>query len=458
MMIIQQGGKPVGVLRLDTQDDHGAELVFEISILIDPALQGRGIGLAALRLVRGLVPGATLLADILPENIASQRVFEAAGYRLRSDDLYSNSPAALSCGASARGSSNSRAAQNEKTSQEIRIFWNQQAKKYGPNLIATTPDPLAKELEIKALLETLDPNLRTLEAGCGHGFNIFSIAKSFANNLVGFDYAEVMIETAKEKLKSTDFASGIEFHLANILEDLSSLGSFPQIYTDRCLINLPSLEMQITAVKNLAAILDPGGKLVLIEPVQQGQERLNSLRETVGLKPVPYHWHNLYLDEDAFLKLTPASLKHLETRNFASLYFLISRVFNAKLTPEGQDPDYLSELNKLAVQIPSFGDVGPLNRFTCCLPHGMTLSRNCTISASDNDSFSRARSIRSRSTCFVPDFASPTLERNSAIWLFFNAIRSVMIRACSSALNADRATVLICVAIGGPPNWGESVR
>ena len=66
--------------------------------------------------------------------------------------------------------------------------------------------------------------------------------------------------------------------------------------TDRCLINLPSLEMQIEAVTKLATILEPGGKLVLIESVQQGQERLNSLRETVGLDPVPYHLHG-YLVE-----------------------------------------------------------------------------------------------------------------------------------------------------------------
>jgi len=130
---------------------------------------------------------------------------------------------------------------NEKTIQGIRAFWNEQAETYGQDLAATTPDPLAKELEINALLEALDPNLRTLEAGCGHGYNLFKLAETFTHNLVGFDYAEAMIATSNEKLKSTDSDPDIEFHLANILEDLFGLGSFPQIFTDRCLINLPSL-------------------------------------------------------------------------------------------------------------------------------------------------------------------------------------------------------------------------
>ncbi len=92
MTIIQHGERPAGVLRLDTRDGHGPEPVFEISILIDPELQGRGIGLAALRLARNLVPGAKLLAEVLPENIASRRVFEAAGYQACSDGLYCHAP------------------------------------------------------------------------------------------------------------------------------------------------------------------------------------------------------------------------------------------------------------------------------------------------------------------------------------------------------------------------------
>ena len=68
----------------------GPEPVFEVSILIDPDLKGRGIGLAALALARSLVPNARLLAEILPQNTASLRVFQAAGYQPCGDGLYSH--------------------------------------------------------------------------------------------------------------------------------------------------------------------------------------------------------------------------------------------------------------------------------------------------------------------------------------------------------------------------------
>ena len=49
--------------------------------------------------------------------------------------------------------------------------------------------------------------------------------------------------------------------------------------------------------------------------------------------------------------------------SFASLYFVISRVFNAKMTPPGQAPDYLAEVNRIAAALPSFGDHAPLKLF-----------------------------------------------------------------------------------------------
>ncbi len=70
-------GRPAGSLRLDEMPD-GAR---EVSILLDPASQGEGIGKAVLRLGRRLAPGCRLVAEIRPENGASLRVFETCGYR-----------------------------------------------------------------------------------------------------------------------------------------------------------------------------------------------------------------------------------------------------------------------------------------------------------------------------------------------------------------------------------------
>lgn len=247
---------------------------------------------------------------------------------------------------------------------EIKAFWNEQAEKHASDLAATNPDPLAKELELEALQTALDPERRTLEAGCGNGYNLFALSSSISGELVGFDYAPEMIRAATDRLQQMATNPGISFHVANIVEDLGFLGQFDQIFTDRCLINLPSLELQLEAVANLSSLLHDGGRLVLVESTWQGQERLNSLREQAGLEPIPYHWHNLYLDEELFLRGIPSSLELVEVNNFSSLYFVASRVFNAKLTPEGEQPDYLSEINKIARTLPSFGDYGPLKLFS----------------------------------------------------------------------------------------------
>jgi len=121
--------------------------------------------------------------------------------------------------------------------------------------------------------------------------------------------------------------------------------------------------MQMQAVRNIANILEPGGRLIFIESTQQSQEIINEARILVGLKPIAYHWHNLYLDEERFVKEASDIVEYVKTSNFSSLYYLISRVFNASLTPPDQDPNYLSEINKLSIRLPSVGNFGPLKLF-----------------------------------------------------------------------------------------------
>jgi hypothetical protein len=174
-----------------------------------------------------------------------------------------------------------------------------------------------------------------------------------------------MIETARKTVSELSDADRkrVTVDVGDIMRDLTPLGRFPQIFTVRCLINLPTLEHQLQAVRNIDAILEPGGRLILVESTQQGQERLNELREAAGLGPIPYHWHNLYLDQEAFLAGLPKHMKLVTIDSFASLYFVISRVFNAKMTPPGQSPDYLAEINRIAGQLPSMGDSAPLKLF-----------------------------------------------------------------------------------------------
>lgn len=251
----------------------------------------------------------------------------------------------------------------EDNIEKIRSFWNEQAEKHQEDLQATTPDPLAKRLEIEALARALDPAKDVLEVGCGNGHNLFGLAETFKARLHGIDYAATMVAMAQRINDKRSDRERFSFAVGDIRERLPIAAPYSQVFTNRCLINLPNLDLQIGAVENLADAVVTGGRLALVESTRQGQERLNDLRGRVGLNPIPFHWHNLYLDEPEFLRRIPKNLRLVQVDAFASLYFMISRVFNAKLTPEGQAPDYLAEINQIAAKLPSVGDCAPLKLF-----------------------------------------------------------------------------------------------
>jgi UDP-2,4-diacetamido-2,4,6-trideoxy-beta-L-altropyranose hydrolase len=79
LLLIEANGERVGSLRLDRlkSDDPS----FEISIAVCPTRHARGIASGALSLARRLEPAAVFEAEISPANVASQKLFERAGFR-----------------------------------------------------------------------------------------------------------------------------------------------------------------------------------------------------------------------------------------------------------------------------------------------------------------------------------------------------------------------------------------
>jgi UDP-2,4-diacetamido-2,4,6-trideoxy-beta-L-altropyranose hydrolase len=91
LTMILHGDQPAGMLRLDRDLNHLAD-AWEGSIVIAPDKKRLGIGEAALALGRELVPSAELVAEVLPGNEASHRLFQKAGYVRGSDGLYRSRP------------------------------------------------------------------------------------------------------------------------------------------------------------------------------------------------------------------------------------------------------------------------------------------------------------------------------------------------------------------------------
>lgn len=105
LLIIKYDGIPVGVLRLDkiaspisqfklseiTQENKQIS-AYEISILIAPEMQNRGIALKALQHARALFPNIEIWAEIFPQNTKSIVLFTKAGYRPIQDCIFANLP------------------------------------------------------------------------------------------------------------------------------------------------------------------------------------------------------------------------------------------------------------------------------------------------------------------------------------------------------------------------------
>jgi UDP-2,4-diacetamido-2,4,6-trideoxy-beta-L-altropyranose hydrolase len=81
-------GLAIGVVRLDWLDD----VDYLISIFIDPSYFGCGIAGEALLLIDSIHPQACIHATVLEENIASQRLFEKAGYSRKSATEFLREP------------------------------------------------------------------------------------------------------------------------------------------------------------------------------------------------------------------------------------------------------------------------------------------------------------------------------------------------------------------------------
>ena len=85
--IVLYGDKAAGCLRLDRTVGEQAPR-WEVSINIAPQYYRLGLAKAALSLARNAVPGAELIAHVMPHNEASHALFRAAGFQHGSDGNY----------------------------------------------------------------------------------------------------------------------------------------------------------------------------------------------------------------------------------------------------------------------------------------------------------------------------------------------------------------------------------
>ena len=171
-----------------------------------------------------------------------------------------------------------------------------------------------------------------------------------------------MVNVARQMVIENGLQGKIEIHHRTIPPVPNEWGRFDVVLSNRCLINLRTVDEQKQAVQSVAPLLRKGGTYLMIECSVEGSEITNALREGLGLQRIEAPWHNLFMKN--------ADVESWQTDNFyiemllhiSSTYHFLSRVIYAKLAADrGEELKYNSEINQLAVALPQqIGEFGPV--------------------------------------------------------------------------------------------------
>ncbi len=235
-------------------------------------------------------------------------------------------------------------------------FWNDRS---ALGTAAGTNDLLAKQLEIEAIASYARSGMRVLDFGCGNGITALELAQRFSVDLLGIDYAEGMISSAVQLADKTELKGKVQFRVGDHTCLAGIQDRFDLVYSERALINLTSWDSQRQTIEDLTTLLKPGGIYVMCENSKDGLDRINELREKLGLPIISPPWHNRYFHDDEIESLLISGVKLDHVNHYSSTYYLLSRVLNAAMAAkEGRDPSYDAPINQLALSLPPLGTWG----------------------------------------------------------------------------------------------------
>ncbi len=240
---------------------------------------------------------------------------------------------------------------------DIQTFWNNRSR-LTPECVGTR-DLLAKRIEMKAISKYARDGMRVLEVGCGNGLMAFYLTQKFRVDVLAIDFAEELIIAARSLLENQTTKGKVKFQVDDVRKLSGMNEKFDLIYTERVLINLSDWDSQKQAIADITQHLRPGGRYVMCENSQDGLDKINSLRERIGLSKITTPWHNRYLRDDELTSAHFPGIKLEKVIFYSSTYYFLSRVVNAWLAArQGKEPDYDAPVNQLALLLPSLGTLG----------------------------------------------------------------------------------------------------
>jgi ubiquinone/menaquinone biosynthesis C-methylase UbiE len=252
---------------------------------------------------------------------------------------------------------------------EIRDYWRNQAITFAGDYRASWTDVYAINLEMAEISRRLRDDTRVIDIGCANGFSTTNYAQRFRIDIKGVDYIPEMIAAANDRLRAQAGRSlGIvTFAIGDITALDEPDGYYDTAIVTRVIINLAQREKQIAAIREAARIVKVGGTLLVSEATREGLQRLNSFRLEWGLQPIAEPPFNYYVDEELARTAAPDLLDLEEISNFASTYFVGTRVLKpllAEAMGNRVDPARPEmEWNRFFSQMPAAGDYGTQKLF-----------------------------------------------------------------------------------------------
>jgi len=255
------------------------------------------------------------------------------------------------------------------TQSEVYKYWNRQAHEHGQSPSASWSDHCVIEMEIAEISKHLTDGDQVLDIGCANGYSSVQFAGAHRIQLRGVDYIPKMIEEALRRLDGmkNKLAGSVEFEVGDITQLKEPSNFYDKVVVVRVLINLGNWERQLNGLRESIRVLKPGGLLLLSEATMQGWRRLNALRAEWGLEEIPMPLFNQYVDQDQVISAIRSEAELLDLSNFASTYYVGTRVLKPLLAGATHAPvsvaDPNAEWNRWFSQLPPGGDYGTQKLF-----------------------------------------------------------------------------------------------
>ena len=263
----------------------------------------------------------------------------------------------------------------QPTIDNIKDFWNKEASDWGESPRVTIRDHFLRLLEIQIVGELVQGRENVLDIGCGTGLSTLFYANR-VGKIIGADFAENMVRWAQRFTEDREYfdrtmaefapdgapllGDNLSFEQGDVTDLSYSDASFDAVIGERVLINLPDYDLQDKAVAEIARVLKPGGRFVMVEVTVEGHREVDRVRSEMGLPQIEKYWHNKYVDEARFAGAADAvGLELKEVRPFETYQFLSKVLHPLAVAPE--EPQFMTGFNDAARQIaarfPSYGSV-----------------------------------------------------------------------------------------------------